>query len=154
MTKNDSFFNSRAAILGAIPHRPPFLFVDTVNEITEDGIVCSYTFKEDEFFFQGHYPGFPIVPGVILCESAMQAGAIFTRRLLTESEADPGKLPVVGRMNDIKFKSIVRPGQTVEHHVTLKEKMAGAFIFKDKTLCEGKTAVSFEFIVAFVENED
>ena len=78
MTKpgEESFFDSRAAILASIPHRAPFLFVDQIVEITEQGIKCAYRFKEDEYFFQGHYPSNPIVPGVILCEAAMQARSI------------------------------------------------------------------------------
>ncbi|MCF0233914.1 MAG: hypothetical protein HUK22_02920, partial [Thermoguttaceae bacterium] len=51
--------HSREAVMAAIPHRAPFLFVDEVVECTEDSIVCAYRFKEDEFFFAGHYPGSP-----------------------------------------------------------------------------------------------
>ena len=94
MTKpgEESFFDSRAAILASIPHRAPFLFVDQIVEITEQGIKCAYRFKEDEYFFQGHYPSNPIVPGVILCEAAMQAGAVYYvarshRRQRREDEA-------------------------------------------------------------------
>ncbi len=146
MSNEESFFDSRDAILAAIPHRSPFLFIDAINSWTESEIVCSYRFKEDEFFFAGHYPQSPIVPGVILLESAMQAGAIFTSKLLS-SEETKTKAPVVGRMNDVKFKSVVRPGDTVEHTVVLKERMAGAYLFGAKTRIRGKLAASFEFIV-------
>ena len=153
MTKpgEESFFDSRAAILASIPHRAPFLFVDQIVEITEQGIKCAYRFKEDEYFFQGHYPSNPIVPGVILCEAAMQAGAGFTSRVLIGDSEEKTKLPVVGRMNDVKFKRLVRPGELIEEEVTLKEKMAGAYVFKAKTFCEGKLALSFEFIVTLVD---
>ena len=60
----------------AIPHREPFLLVDEIVERAEARIVCSKTFSGREDFFAGHYPGHPIVPGVLLCEAAMQAGAI------------------------------------------------------------------------------
>ena len=69
--------NPDPEILNAIPHRPPFLYVDTIVERKEDGIVCRKTFEPDEYFFAGHYPNFPLVPGVILCEAAMQAAAVF-----------------------------------------------------------------------------
>ena len=69
--------NPDPEILNAIPHRPPFLYVDTIVERKEDGIVCRKTFEPDEYFFVGHYPDFPLVPGVILCEAAMQAAAVF-----------------------------------------------------------------------------
>ena len=63
-------------IHAAIPHRPPFLLVDEIVERGDDRIVCRKTFREDEWYFAGHYPAFPIAPGVLLCEAAMQAGAI------------------------------------------------------------------------------
>ena len=68
----------------AIPHRPPMLLVDEVVRQSEDSITCRKTFSADEFFFQGHYPGHPLVPGVILCESAMQAGAILLSRFVQD----------------------------------------------------------------------
>ena len=145
MEEKTTFDGSKEAILAAIPHRPPFLFVDEIREWSDEEIVCVYRFKEDEFFFAGHYPGAPIVPGVVLCEAAMQAGAIFTSRLIAAQEAEnaengedgqtgePGVelKPVVGRINDVKFK----------------QKMAAAYFLKAKVYCEGKLAVSFEFAV-------
>lgn len=161
MEEKTTFDGSKEAILAAIPHRPPFLFVDEIREWSDEEIVCAYRFKEDEFFFAGHYPGAPIVPGVVLCEAAMQAGAIFTSRLIAAQEAEnaengedgqagePGVelKPVVGRINDVEFKRIVRPGETVELRVSFKEKMAAAYFLKAKVYCEGKLAVSFEFAV-------
>lgn len=151
MDSNESFFDSRAAVLASIPHRPPFLFIDHIEEWLDDGIRCSYRFKENEFFFEGHYPGSPIVPGVILCESAMQAGAIYTARALGGISGREKKFPVVGRMNDVKFKRLVFPGQQIEQLVTLKERLAGAYIFKAKITCDGKLVASFEFIVTLVD---
>ncbi len=158
MEEKTTFDGSKEAILAAIPHRPPFLFVDEIREWSDEEIVCAYRFKEDEFFFAGHYPGAPIVPGVVLCEAAMQAGAIFTSRLIAAQETENGEdgqngepgvelKPVVGRINDVKFKRIVRPGETVELRVSFKEKMAAAYFLKAKVYCEGKLAVSFEFAV-------
>ena len=135
------------AILSAIPHRPPFLFVDEIVEWTDEEIVCRYQFKEDEFFFQGHYPGFPIVPGVILCESAMQSGAILATRLFSEEELSGGVVPVVGRMFEIKFKRVVRPGETIENRVSFKEKLGGALVLRAVVRRDGALAASFEFAV-------
>ena len=130
-------------ILGAIPHRPPMLLVDAIDVTTDDTIVCEKTFRDDEFFFQGHYPGHPIVPGVILCEASMQAGAI----LLSGQLAGRDGVPVATRLNDVKFKRVVNPGDVIRMEVTLRERMANAFFLLAKVTCEGKVAVRFEFAV-------
>ncbi|MDO4586531.1 MAG: 3-hydroxyacyl-ACP dehydratase FabZ family protein [Planctomycetia bacterium] len=142
----------RQQIYDAIPHRPPFLFIDEIKELTNDHIICIYQFKEDEFFFQGHYPGSPIVPGVILCESAMQAGAILLSNYFKESDSESKKIPVVGRMNDIKFKQLVRPGDTIQLEVELREKMKNAYFLNAKIITNDKQLiVRFEFVCTITE---
>ena len=76
---------SRQEILAAIPHREPFLLVDEIVERGAARIVCTKTFSGDEDFFAGHYPGYPLVPGVLLCEAAMQSGAILLCRPLADT---------------------------------------------------------------------
>jgi len=133
---------SREQILAAIPHRPPMLLLDEVVEWEPERIVCRKTFGPEEWFFQGHYPDFPLVPGVILCEAAMQAGAV----LLSKHKLGEG-VPVVGRLNDVKFKRMIRPGDTVLIEATLDERMAGACFLSGKVTCEGKPAVTLSFAV-------
>ena len=60
-----------------IPHRPPFLFIDKILEIDENGAKAELEIKPNLSFLEGHYPGNPIMPGVLLCESVFQTGAIF-----------------------------------------------------------------------------
>jgi len=132
---------SRAEIESAIPHRGPMLLVDEIVHRGTDAIVCRKTFREDEFFFQGHYPGQPLVPGVILCEAAMQTGAI----LLSQAIQQAGGIPVATRMQDVKFKRMVRPGETIEITVTLTERLANAFFLQARVTVVGKLAVSFGF---------
>jgi len=129
------------AIKAAIPHREPFLLLDEIVEQSEKRIVCRKTFRGDEFWYRGHYPEFPITPGVLLCEAAMQAGAVL---LATHMVGVPG-VPVATRMNNVKFKSMVQPGDTVELVVELIEKMAGAFFLNAKVTVADKTAVTFDF---------
>jgi 3-hydroxyacyl-[acyl-carrier-protein] dehydratase len=133
---------SLEAIYAAIPHRPPFLLVDEIVSQDEKQIVCRKTFQPDEYFYAGHYPQFPITPGVLLCEACMQAGAIL---LSQHVPSDSSGVPVATRMNDVRFKRIVRPGETVEMTVELTERLADAFFLKARARCEGKLAVSFEF---------
>jgi len=132
-------------IYHAIPHREPFVFVDQILDQSDAHIRCIKTFTGQEEFFQGHFPGQPLVPGVLLCEAALQAGAI----LLAKSMADkPGHVPVVTRMNEVRFKRMVRPGETILLHVELTERLADAFFLKAKVTVDGQTAVRFEFACA------
>ena len=137
---------SRELILAAIPHRPPMLLLDKVIEWESEHIVCQKTFQPDEWFFQGHYPDFPLVPGVILCEAAMQAGAV----LLSKHVSGDG-VPVAGRLNDVKFKRMVRPGDTVLLDVTLDERMGDAFFLSAKVTTSGKPAVTLAFAVTIAK---
>jgi 3-hydroxyacyl-[acyl-carrier-protein] dehydratase len=82
------------------------------------------------------------VPGVLLCEAAMQAGAILLARHMP---VDGKRVPVATRMNEVKFKQMVRPGDTIEMHVELAERLADAFFLKAKVTVRDKLAVRFEF---------
>ncbi|MFM2092987.1 MAG: 3-hydroxyacyl-[acyl-carrier-protein] dehydratase FabZ [Planctomycetota bacterium] len=128
-------------ILQAIPHRPPMLLVDEVVSRTEKNIVCRKTFRADEYFFQGHYPDFPLVPGVILCECGMQAGAILLSQFVNPGDG----VPVATRLNDVKFKKVVRPGDSIELEVELQERLADTYFLTAKITSGGKLATRFEF---------
>ncbi len=137
------------AIQAKIPHRPPMLLVDEILRQDAQTIVCAKTFRADEFFFQGHYPDYPLVPGVILCESAMQAGALLLAELIHS-----GDVPVATRMNDIKFKRMVRPGDRIEMEVRLKERLADAFFLEAKVRCRDKLAVRLDFACTLAKIAD
>jgi len=133
---------SREQILKAIPHRDPFLLVDEIVDWSDSRIECTKRFTGDEDFFAGHYPDFPLVPGVLLCEAAMQCGAILLSRHFADVE---DKVPVATRMNDVRFKRIVRPGETIRMEIELTEQLASAFFLKAKVTVDGKVAVRFQF---------
>jgi 3-hydroxyacyl-[acyl-carrier-protein] dehydratase len=139
---------NREKIQSVIPHRPPMLLVDEVVSRDEKRIVARKTFRAEEFFFQGHYPNQPIVPGVILCEAAMQAGAILLAQHMPQ---DGSGVPVATRMNEVKFRRVTRPGETIEMHVELVERLADAFFMQAKVMCEDKVAVRFEFACTVAE---
>ena len=135
----------RAQIEARIPHRPPMLLVDRVLEKSERHLVGEYTFPPDAYFFQGHYPDYPLVPGVILCEACMQCGAI-----LLSDYAGEG-VPVATRMNDVRFRKMVRPGDTVRMRVDLVERMANAFFMQGKITRGSEVVLRFEFACAAAE---
>lgn len=132
----------QAQIQDKIPHRPPMLLVDEVVSLETSRIVGRKTFRADEFFFQGHYPDSPLVPGVILCEFAMQCGAIL---LAGQVDAGAQKVPVATRLNETKFRKMVRPGDTVDMEVELEERLADAFFMSAKGTHNGQTVLRTRF---------
>lgn len=133
---------SLSRIKEAIPHREPFLLIDEIIEQDESRIVCRKTFTGDEFWYQGHYPEYPITPGVVLCEAAMQAGAVL---LAQHAEADRDRVPVATRADNVKFKKMVLPGETIDLEVVLNERLADAFFLTAKVSCGGKIACRLDF---------
>lgn len=126
----------------AIPHREPFLLLDEIVEQTESRIICRKAFTGEEFWYPGHYPGFPLTPGVLLVEAGMQAGAV----LLAKHTQDAASgVPVATRINNVKFRKMVRPGDAITLEVDLVEQIAGAFFLNAKVTVGGKTAATFDF---------
>lgn len=125
------------------------LLVDEVTNISDRQIVCKKTFRNDEHFFDGHYPGNPIVPGVILCECAAQTGAILISTLMDDASGTP----VLTRMDDIRFKRIVKPGETVEIKVTLDDVVSTAYYLTAQVRCEGKLATRLSFACTLATSE-
>lgn len=129
----------REAIKRIIPHREPFLFVDQILELSEQRVVGAFSLREDEWFFHGHFPGMPVTPGVIIVEALAQAGGVLTRLMLP----DPERIPVLLTMDDVKFRSAARPGDTLRLEVTpqrMKSKLgrlSGRAFVGDAVACEG-----------------
>ena len=131
-----------------IPHRPPFLFVDKVIEEVDDTIKAEKFIDPDEPFFQGHYPDRPIMPGVLIFESIFQTGAIMMGKRISNE----GKIPVLTRVNNIKLKHAVNPGDTLQIEVKLKDLVSSAAYMTGKASVNGTIAVSLEFTAMLVED--
>ncbi|MEK9772361.1 MAG: 3-hydroxyacyl-ACP dehydratase FabZ family protein [Opitutae bacterium] len=137
-----------------IPHRPPFLFIDKILEIKENEAKASLTIRPDFPFFEGHYPGNPIMPGVLLCEAVFQTGAVFLSDYLqTESLTDESVTPVLSRIRDARFKRMVKPGDVVEISVTLGEKMGQFFTMTGEVRKDDKVALTISYALAMVRED-
>jgi len=138
---------NRAQVEALIPHRDPFLWIDTVDGHDDRTLVARKTFDASIDLFRGHYPGQPVLPGVILCEMAMQAGALLIATQTTPTDLD-GKVPVATRLNNVKFRQMVRPGDTVTVRVELTERAGPAWFLAAKLEVAGKTAAQLDFACA------
>ncbi|MBL6989515.1 MAG: beta-hydroxyacyl-ACP dehydratase [Bacteriovoracaceae bacterium] len=133
-------------ILNTIPQRPPFLFVDEIVERGENTIHCRLHLTGEEDFFMGHFPGNPIMPGVLLQEAAFQGGA-----LLMGKKVDKKGIGVVTKVENAKFKNFVRPKNVLNIKVELLEQLENAFFFKAKIMVVDQVVLNIKFTCALVE---
>jgi 3-hydroxyacyl-[acyl-carrier-protein] dehydratase len=107
--------SERRRLLELLPQARPFRFVDELLEIDREHVLCKYTFREDEFFYPGHFPGEPITPGVILTEAMAQAMALHAMYLLSldlpPAEVENHRALLTDA--HVEFRRPVLPGQTV-----------------------------------------
>ena len=136
---------NREEIKNILPHREPMLLLDEVNVTEEEGTPVSvgkYAVRGDEFFLQGHFPGNPIVPGVIQCEMIAQTAVALL--------PDVKGTPLYTGLNNVKFKNPLLPGDTAVMTVQLTARK-GIFCFaKGKLEANGKLCTSAEFSFAIV----
>ena len=138
---------TRNEIKEILPHREPMLLVDEVHT-NEDGTVTgSYTVRGDEFFLQGHFPGNPIVPGVILCEIAAQCSCLLM------ADKVKGKTTLYAGMNNVKFKAPVHVGDTIEITCTFFRSIGPFYFLKAEGKNAGKLALTGEFSFALLDND-
>jgi len=97
-----------------IPHREPFLFVDEIIEASNEKISAKHVFTEKEFFFKGHFPDYPVVPGVVLVETMAQSGGAGLRKLGIIGD---GALFFLATIDKVKFRRQVRPGDEVRSEI-------------------------------------
>ena len=107
---------TKQEILALVPQQPPFRFIDEILELGDDGIVATYTFKPGETFYEGHFPGNPITPGVILLEALAQTGVVAFGIYLASkemSEEEISKTLTVFTEAEVEFSGIVKPGEKI-----------------------------------------
>ena len=136
----------RSAIKSILPHREPMLLIDDV-ELEGDTSVGRYTVRGDEFFLQGHYPGNPIVPGVILCEMMAQSACLLV------NPGGKNHTPYFTGLNNVKFKNKVVPGDTVTFKSQLIGRKGAFYFVKCGGHVGGKLCVRGELSFAVVEEE-
>ena len=128
-------------IMSIIPHRPPFLLIDRVEEIVDgEKIVAIKNVTMNEPFFVGHYPGEPVMPGVLIVEAMAQAGAV----AILCMEEFKGRTPYFGAIDKAKFRKKVVPGDCLRLEVTFTKLRGNAGVGKGIAYVDGKKAAEAE----------
>ena len=140
-------------VLNSIPHRPPFLFVDRVIELSDGRIIAERKLQPEEFFFRGHYPQMPLMPGVLMCEAIFQTAGVFMSQKLLKGTDLSGKVPVLTRVESAKFKRMAFPDDTLLLEATFTQKIKDFYFFKGSAKKDGQTLVSIEFVLGLVPVE-
>jgi len=139
---------NREEIEQLIPHRPPFLWLDEIVAVDDRTLHARKWLDPELDVFRGHYPSFPVLPGVLQCEAVFQAGAV----LISRTEQVSGDVvPVVTRLNNVQFRRLVRPGETLDISVELTDRLSTAFYLKGNVRVDGKTATRLEFACTLTE---
>ncbi|NBU36866.1 MAG: beta-hydroxyacyl-ACP dehydratase [Actinobacteria bacterium] len=140
--------SSFPAPIDVLPHRPPFLFVDRVSALeTGKGATGHWQLKGDEWFFSGHFPGRPTLPGVLICEAIAQVGAY---AVLTDP-AHATKLPLFGGIDSARFRKQVVPGDELELVVELGRMSARAGKGSGRALLNGEVACEMDLMFVFAD---
>lgn len=133
-------------IYDLIPHRPPFLWVDRITASSQDAIVTEKLIPTDLDICTGHYPGHPILPGVLLCEAVFQTGALLMAKMNNSGAlAMANAIPVLSRIINARFKRPVFPGDLITMEVRLTEILSSACFFSGKLRVDDKLALQVDF---------
>ena len=138
----------RAAMEAILPHRAPFLFVNRVEASKDGKLRASRKFTDDDFFFKGHFPGYPVVPGVILVETLAQAGGAGAR---VAGVAGNG-LAFLASVEKAKFRRQVRPGDTLDMELENLRVSARVIRQSGKGYVAGELAVEAEWLCLIGDN--
>lgn len=138
---------NRDEIKSLLPHREPMLLLDSVEHV-DDEARGSYKVRGDEFFLQGHFPGNPVVPGVILCEILAQSACV-----LLQDGLEAGMTPMYTGIDKVRFRRPVRPGEVIETRCRIKRAKHPFYFAEGSASVNGELCISGDFSFALVKGE-
>lgn len=134
-------------ILNLLPHRYPFLLVDKILEQEENKIIGVKNVTINEPFFQGHFPGHPVMPGVLIIEAMAQVGGV----LMFSKEENKGKIPLFAGIDKARFKKPVHPGDQLKIKVEIIKMIKGIGKAKAESYVDGNLVASAELMFTAVK---
>jgi 3-hydroxyacyl-[acyl-carrier-protein] dehydratase len=140
-----------STIQALLPHRYPFLLVDRVLQFEANTrVLCIKNVTINEPFFQGHFPGHPVMPGVLVIEALAQAGGILSQLSANTADADERKLFYLVKIDNAKFTRMVVPGDQLELDVTLKRVIRNMALYTGIARVDGAQVACAEILCAQV----
>ena len=133
-----------------LPHRPPFLLVDRVIELEASRIVAVKNVTMNEPFFVGHFPGFPVMPGVLILEALAQAAAIMAMAAVPE-EKRAGKVTYFMAIDGARFRKPVVPGDRLELHCAMVRNKGTVIKVKGEAKVDGETVAEAELMAMLAD---
>ena len=134
-------------IMEALPHRIPFLFIDRVTSLTVgESITAVKNITNNEPFFQGHFPGRPVMPGVLIVEAMAQAGGVLS--YMTMIDVEPKPLFFLAGVDNARFRRTVLPGDRLVIKVDVDRIKRGIWFYKCAASVDGKVAVAADIMCA------
>ncbi|MGY8886572.1 MAG: 3-hydroxyacyl-ACP dehydratase FabZ, partial [Flavobacteriales bacterium] len=139
-------------IMEMLPHRPPFLFVDKILELTNNHVVGLKNVSMNEPFFVGHFPGAPVMPGVLIVEAMAQTGGILALSTVPDPE---NYLTYFMKINNVKFKQQVLPGDTLIFDLKLMTPIRrGIVLMNGQAIVGGKIVAEAELMAQIVKTKN
>jgi len=140
-------------IIRRLPHRYPFLLVDRVIELVDgERVVAVKNVTANEPYFDGHFPGRPIMPGVLICEALVQAGGLLAS--CSKDGLPEGRGIVLAGLEHVRFRRRVVPGDQLRLEVELVHKHRPLWKMKGRAIVDGKLAAEAEFLTMEVESSE
>jgi 3-hydroxyacyl-[acyl-carrier-protein] dehydratase len=132
-----------------LPHRPPFLFVDTIHSVDKHGCLAEYTFKADSAFFAGHFPDYPVVPGVLLIEAMAQCGGA----AVVYGNLASSKTILLATVKKAKFRRPVLPDEKIDFQIKFLKTTERLLHQSGKAIVDGEVATEAEWICMTVPDQ-
>ena len=139
---NQSLPRTREDVQAYLPHRDPFLFIDSVKDLSDTTITAQSYVNPEMGVFKGHFPNMPIMPGVLLIETIAQAGALI---IAMNVDTQPGTITAFSAVESAKFRQPVYPGDTLLINVAILRSRGGFYKFEGSATVNGTIVVELKF---------